>query len=195
MSTGEGNSQTHQAQDEVELRVKRLEAQFEVEKQRIATRGHIVGAAIGAVSAVAVALIGYAVSSRDVSPTPISKPSETIVESTSLGDQRALTFYIQHVYSAKLWERGKKLYDPAWEDRCKSLGTSILISMGFRMQSVPSDNATRGVADGMELGIQCFSELDHALIYGVAPTPKFEKLKAYGLALMANMGQQSKEFQ
>ena len=63
--------------DPVEVRVERLRAQFELEKQRIANRGQWLGAGIGAAGMIVIAVIGLAFRPASSDSTP---PSKQLIE-------------------------------------------------------------------------------------------------------------------
>jgi hypothetical protein len=99
----------------------------------------------------------------------------------------AIEFSLYQMYSSALINRTKKGLAPDWDERCKNLASSTLVEMGFSLLPVESSNATRGEFEHAHLGVQCFSEYDHALIYGVAAKKDSFKLKALSEALETRM--------
>ena len=188
-----------------DVQVEQLRAAFELEKQRLVNRGHWVGVGIGVLGSTVVALASVFLGQKDPAPPPKRENLATTTQEASASapplaaattlNGRDISFLFLHLYSLKLYERKEKSFDDAWDGRCKSLATDVLLGMQYNIFSLPSARAVRGEASGLTLGVQCFSGYDHAIIYGVSSKNEYPRLEAAGQLLAETMKLQWKEFQ
>lgn len=158
----------------LQLQIERLKADFELEKQKITTRGHIVGAGLGVASSIIVALIGVTVNNGSSSETskPITNPKAVLAASLN---PDSILFSHEYVPSAELWNREKWDRDEKWEERCLTVAREILYNENYKIAQLKI-NAARGELDGTHIGIRCDSDQGHALVFGLADASDDAKL-------------------
>ena len=114
--------------------------------------------------------------------------------STKLPPSNDVLFFLKNVPSPKLWKRDDYVLDKAWDQDCKETARKSLVALGFTPHRVPSSIGVRSEVEGTYLGVQCESNYSSAIVFGLALTGDYSKMRAYGESIAAQLAVQGDEF-